>query len=82
MKNLSDVKDWLDVQEHQKIGEILMQSGKINLKDLGMALDIQKFQEMQLGDILLSMKVISVDELKSALNLQKELDKIIEQRSK
>ncbi len=74
MKNLSNIKDWLDIQEHQKIGEILMQSGKLTLHDLGIALDIQNFEKMQLGDILLNMKIISKQDIESALNIQKEID--------
>lgn len=77
MKNLDNVKDWLDITEHQKLGEILMQSGKLNLTDLGTALDIQKFEKMQLGDILINMKVISQDELKKALDLQKQIDELL-----
>lgn len=80
MKNLYDLNDWLDIQQHQKIGEILMQSGKLNLKDLGIALDIQKFEEIPLGNILLNMKVIYKEELESALKLQEQIDEIIHQR--
>jgi len=78
MKNLNDINDWLDIQEHQKIGEILVQSGKLNLIQLGMALDIQKFQKMLLGEILLDMKIISKKELQSALALQKQIYKLTE----
>jgi hypothetical protein len=82
MKNLNDINDWLDIQEHQKIGEILMQSAKLNLIHLGMALDIQKFQSLQLGEILLDMKIISEQDLQSALELQKKIDEIVEERGK
>lgn len=78
MKNLSDIKDWLDIQEHQKIGEILMQSGKLNLVHLGMALDVQRFEAMPLGEILLNMKIISQEELSIALDLQNKIDLNIE----
>lgn len=80
MKSLNNLQEWLDIQEHRKIGEILIQSGKLSLKDLGIALDIQNFEKMHLGDILLNMNVISQEDITSALNLQGELDKIIEQR--
>ena len=53
MKNLYNVSDWIDVTEHQRLGEILLASGKINLIQLGMALDVQKFQKMPIGQILL-----------------------------
>lgn len=80
MKNLLDIEDWLDVREHQMIGEILMQSGKITLQDLGMALDIQKFEEIYLGYILLNMKVITQDDLKAGLDLQIKIDKYLKNR--
>ena len=77
MKSLSNISDWLDIQEHQKIGEILMQCGKLNLIHLGMAFDVQKFEDMQLGEILSNMKVITKKELVLALGLQERIDKII-----
>lgn len=77
MKSLYNINDWLDITEHQKIGEILMQCGKLNLKDLGIALDIQVFEKMQLGDILLNMKVISPQDLLDVLKLQKQIDEML-----
>jgi len=80
MKNLYKIDDWKDVSEHQMIGEILLEAGKINLIHLGMALDIQRFQKMPLGEIFVSMKLISNDELNAALDLQLEIDKLIKER--
>lgn len=80
MKSLNNIKDWLDVQEHQKLGEILVQSGKLSLQDLGIALDVQNFEKMQIGDILLNMKTISKAELESALSLQKQIDEVLIKR--
>lgn len=77
MKSLHNINDWLDITEHQKIGEILMQCGKLNLKDLGIALDIQVFEKMQLGDILLNMKVISPQDLLDVLKIQKQIDEML-----
>lgn len=82
MKNLNDINDWLDIQEHQKIGEILMQCGKLNLIHLGMALDVQRFEDIQLGEILLNMKVISENELEKTLTLQKRIDEMLANRGK
>lgn len=82
MKNLYDINDWSDIQDHLKLGEILMQSGKLSLEDLGLALDVQNFDKAQigakLGDILLNMKVISKDDLEDALRLQRQIDEILE----
>ena len=80
MKNLYDFEDWIDIQEHQMIGEILLESGKINLIHLGMALDIQRFQKLPLGKIFVNMKVLSVDDLNTALDLQKKLDDMLEEK--
>ncbi len=70
MKNLFDVNDWNDVQESQRIGEILIEAGKINLIHLSMALDAQKFKKMQLGEIFILMNVIEKNDLDQALNIQ------------
>ena len=80
MKNLYKIDDWKDVSEHQMLGEILLEAGKINLIHLGMALDIQRFQKMPLGEIFVSMKLLSNDELADALDLQLQIDKIISER--
>lgn len=77
MKDLNNLNDWIDIQEHQKIGEILMQCGKLSLQNLGIALDIQKIKNIQIGDILVNIKVITTDELEKALKLQKEIDRTI-----
>lgn len=82
MRDLKNINDWKDVTEHQKIGEILMQAGKLNLIHLGMALDVQRFEDLQLGEILLNMKVITESELNDALDLQEEIDKMINKRGK
>lgn len=73
MKNLYDINDWKDINENQMIGEILMQAGKINLIHLSMALDAQKFQQMQLGEIFILMNVIKRNELEQALNVQSQI---------
>ena len=80
MKNLHNFEDWKDIQEHQMIGEILLESGKINLIHLGMALDIQRFQKLQLGEIFKAMELITADELNTALELQKKIDENIKNK--
>lgn len=77
MKDLYNINDWTDITEYQKLGEILLASGKINLIQLGMALDIQKFQKNPLGQILIEMKVIDQKTLDAALDLQQEIDELV-----
>ncbi len=74
MKNLYNIDDWSDVS-HCRLGEILLEAGKINLFHLSMVLDIQRFKQMPMGEIFLSMKVISKEDLKQALLVQKTIQK-------
>lgn len=60
-----------NTDRHKKIGEILLKNGKINIIQLGMALDIQKFQHLKLGQILTEMKVISKKDVEIALDIQR-----------
>jgi len=76
MKDLYNINDWNDIEISQRIGEILITSGKINLIHLSMALDAQKFQKTYIGEIFLVMKAITKDDLLQALYVQK----IIEER--
>ena len=81
MKSLYNLNDWLDTTEHLKLGEILLETGKINLIQLGMAIDIQKFQKMQIGKILLDMNIISQEDMQKALDLQQEIDEYLERKN-
>ena len=65
MKNLYNIDDWTDVS-CLRLGEILLEAGKINLFHLSMVLDVQRFKKMPIGEIFLSMKVISRKDLKQA----------------
>ena len=74
-KNLYNLSDWNDIFEHQKIGEVLLSAGKINLIHLSMALDAQRFQKLPLGVLFVVMKVISKEDLEQALIVQQHVDK-------
>ncbi|MBR6162321.1 hypothetical protein IKQ26_00285 [bacterium] len=71
MKNLYDEKAWSDISQCQRIGEILIESGKINLKHLSLALGAQKFQKLPLGEIFVAMNAITREDLEQALHIQK-----------
>lgn len=77
MKNLYNIDDWTDVS-CCRLGEILIEAGKINLFHLSMVLDVQKFQKMPMGEIFLAMKVISKKDLNQALKVQKIIQKRFE----
>ncbi len=74
MKNLYNIDDWSEVS-CLRLGEILLEAGKINLVHISMVLDIQKFNKMPMGEILLSMKVINQDDLHQALLVQETIQK-------
>lgn len=74
MRNLYNIDDWTNAS-CRRLGEILLEAGKINLFHLSMVLDVQKFQKMPIGEILLAMKVINKEDLEQALYVQKILKK-------
>ena len=74
MKDLYNINDWNDVSCH-RLGEILIEAGKINLFHLSMVLDVQRFKKMPMGEIFLAMKVISKKDLNQALKIQKLIQK-------
>lgn len=80
MKNLYDDNAWSDISECQRIGEILVESGKINLKHLSLALGAQRFQKLPLGEIFVAMNAISPEDLKQALHIQKLISKRINKK--
>lgn len=69
MKNLYNIDDWSDVTQC-RLGEILLEAGKINLYHLSMVLDIQRFKKIPMGEIFVSMNVITQKDLAQALLLQ------------
>ena len=74
MKNLYNIDGWTDVS-CRRLGEILLEAGKINLFHLSMVLDVQKFKKMPMGEILLAMKIINKEDLEQALYVQKVIKK-------
>ncbi len=74
MRNLYNIDEWMDVP-YIRLGEILIEAGKVNLLHLSMVLDIQRFKRMPMGKIFLAMKIISEEDLKQALLLQRTIKK-------
>jgi len=74
VKDLYKFEDWNDISEHQRIGDILLSCGKINLLHLAMALDAQKFQRVPLGVMFVVLKIISKEELAQTLLVQRYID--------
>ncbi|UCB44652.1 MAG: hypothetical protein JSV25_10565 [Spirochaetota bacterium] len=56
----------------KQIGQMLMESGMIDLDDLNEALEIQKSSPQKLGEILVNMGTITPEELEMILEFQGE----------
>lgn len=74
MKNLYNISDWEDVS-YIRLGEILLEAGKINLVHLSMALDVQRFKKVPMGEIFVAMNIITTKDLEQALFVQKTIQK-------
>jgi|GEM_PF-1609946 len=64
---------------HPRIGEILLQHRKINLEQLGLALDEQKNNTSPIGRILIDKGFVSEDELVELLSIQKNIARLLEE---
>ncbi len=76
MKNLYNLDDWAE-DSYLRLGEILLEAGKINLVHISMVLDIQRFQKLPMGEILIAMKIITKQDLQQALLIQDNIKKRI-----
>lgn len=74
MKNLYNTDDWKDMS-YCRLGEILLDAGKINLMHVSMVLDVQRFKKIPMGEVLVSMNIISREELDQALLIQQTIQK-------
>lgn len=74
MKNLYNISDWEDVS-YIRLGEILLEAGKINLVHLSMALDVQRFKKVPMGEIFVAMNLITTKDLEQALFVQQTIQK-------
>ncbi|MCD7780619.1 MAG: hypothetical protein LUH05_08110 [Candidatus Gastranaerophilales bacterium] len=74
MKNLYNIDDWTD-NSYLRLGEILLEAGKINLFHLSMVLDVQRFKKMPMGEIFLAMKIVNKEDLQQALHVQNVIQK-------
>lgn len=54
----------------KRIGELLLESGRITKRQLDEALELQKKDKRLLGEILISMGIVTEDEIASCLAIQ------------
>lgn len=69
------IDSWAKLVECPKLGEILLHESKIDIAQLGMALDIQKIKKIPIGEIFIQMGVVTEEELLIFLELQLNIKK-------
>ena len=60
----------------KRIGELLIENGFINEKELQYALDLQKQSHEKLGEVLINNRIVSPDDIAKTLAIQLEIDYI------
>jgi hypothetical protein len=60
----------------RKLGELLINAGKITPAQLDKAIELHRINKRQLGEVLVMMKLVTKDELNIFLIGQKEMDEI------
>jgi hypothetical protein len=72
-----NLETWKTLTDYPRLGEILLQHRKITFKQLGMAIEEQKKQNLPIGEILVNMNIINKDELIEVLELQSNIDRML-----
>ena len=66
-------EDTVRMVNETRLGELLLQSGRIDDQTLNVALDLQQVGAQRLGDVLVSMGKVTAQELEGVLMRQREL---------
>jgi len=75
--NLTDEEKWERLTRVEKLGEVLLKLGKLNLHQLEELIAEQGKSEAPLGELILSKGLMSRQELLGALDLQHKTDQAI-----
>ncbi|MBX3072328.1 hypothetical protein KF707_04690 [Candidatus Obscuribacterales bacterium] len=74
---LSEEEKWDILTRPEKLGEILLKHGKINVNQLEDLIKEQEHSGKPLGELILSKGLMSRSELLTALDWQHKADKVI-----
>ena len=71
----TDEEKWKLLARHERLGEILLKLGKLNLKQLDDLMKEQVGSDEQLGELIVKKGLMSKEELHQAFELQTKSDK-------
>lgn len=74
--DMPDDAKWQLLTRHEKLGEILLKLGKINLAQLGELMAELGDTDRHLGDLVVAKGIMTRAELLAALELQHQADKV------
>jgi hypothetical protein len=77
LQGLSEEEKWDILTRPEKLGEILLKHGKINVNQLEDLIKEQETSGKPLGELILSKGLMSRTELLTALDWQHKADKVI-----
>ena len=70
----SDEEKWNLLARHERLGEILLKLGKINLKQLDELMHEQVNSDKQLGELIVAKGIMTKAEIEAALKLQEKAE--------
>ncbi len=70
----SDEEKWNLLARHERLGEILLKLGKINLKQLDELMQEKINSDKQFGELIVAKGIMSKAEIESALKLQEKAE--------
>lgn len=75
-KAQSDEEKWQALTRHEKLGEVLLKLGKLNLTQLQALIDEHADSDQHLGELIVAKGLMSKEEILQALEWQHQSDKV------
>jgi len=70
----SDEEKWNMLARHERLGEILLKLGKLNLKQLDELMHEKVNSDKQLGELIVAKGIMSKSEIETALKFQERAE--------
>lgn len=74
INNWNDEEKWQFLVRHERLGELLLKSGKISIQQLEGLLQQQSETGKHLGEMIVEQNLLSLDEIVNGLHLQEQSD--------
>jgi hypothetical protein len=72
----SDEEKWQALTRHEKLGEVLLKLGKLNLKQLQALIDEHADSDKHLGELIVAKGLMTKEEILKALEWQQHADQV------